>query len=160
MAPSLSSTRRETTGASGATDSLDEAVSPLVKRQEPAATVEMPRPPKVAALDVLEQWGSGGMKKRVLLVVMPSILLAGIAAGCGCGARELSKGEYVSKLNAMCPDFGAREREIGEPQSYGDLVDKEPQILFAQPCRFPHGGVSVVFFRWKRRLSPSLAFAR
>ena len=30
----------------------------------------------------------------------------------------------VSKLNAMCADFSAREQEIGEPQTRADLVEK------------------------------------
>src|SRR5207249_2393725 len=31
----------------------------------------------------------------------------------------------------MCGDFSAREEQIGEPHSYADLSDKEPQILDA-----------------------------
>jgi hypothetical protein len=31
----------------------------------------------------------------------------------------------------MCGDFASREQKIGEPHSYGDLVDKEPLILAA-----------------------------
>jgi hypothetical protein len=71
------------------------------------------------------------LKKRVLLGAARGILAAGLAAGCTDGARESSKEEYVSKLNAMCEDFSAREQEIGEPQTLTDLVEKGPRILDA-----------------------------
>jgi hypothetical protein len=70
-------------------------------------------------------------KKRVLLGAAWGILVAGLAAGCAGGARESSKEEYVSKLNAMCEDFSAREQTIGEPQTLTDLVDMGPRILDA-----------------------------
>ena len=31
----------------------------------------------------------------------------------------------------MCADFGAKEKEIGEPQTLADLVEKGPRILAA-----------------------------
>lgn len=65
-----------------------------------------------------------------MLGVARGMLVAGLAAGCG-GAREPSKQEYVSKLNAMCADFSAREQKIGEPHTLADLVDKGPRILDA-----------------------------
>jgi hypothetical protein len=71
------------------------------------------------------------LKKRVLLGVARGILVVGLAAGCAGGARAPTKQEYVSKLNAMCEDFSAREQEIGEPHTLSDLVDKGPQILDA-----------------------------
>jgi hypothetical protein len=49
----------------------------------------------------------------------------------GCGDDVLSKEEYVSRLNAMCDDFSARERRIGDPQTLADLVEKGPRILDA-----------------------------
>ena len=58
------------------------------------------------------------------------ILVAVVTAGCG-GNEELSKEQYVSKLDAMCADFSEREREIGEPQTPADLVEKGPRILDA-----------------------------
>ncbi len=70
------------------------------------------------------------LKKRVLLGVALGILVAGLAAGCA-GGEEPSNEEYVSKLNAMCEDFSAREQEIGEPHTLADLVDKGPRILDA-----------------------------
>jgi hypothetical protein len=70
------------------------------------------------------------LKKRMFARWGRVILVAGLAAGCA-GARELSKEEYVSKLNAMCKDFSAREQEIGEPRTLADLVDKGPRILDA-----------------------------
>lgn len=58
------------------------------------------------------------------------ILAVVLAAGCA-GAEPLSKEEYVSKLNAACEDFGEREKEIGEPRTLADLVEKGPRILDA-----------------------------
>jgi hypothetical protein len=59
-----------------------------------------------------------------------SVLTAGVAGGCA-SEEELSKQEYVSRLNAMCEDFRAREQEIGEPYTLADLVEKGPRILDA-----------------------------
>ena len=53
-----------------------------------------------------------------------------MAGGCASD-EELSKEEYVSRLNALCEDFSAREQEIGEPHTLADLVDKGPRILDA-----------------------------
>jgi predicted house-cleaning NTP pyrophosphatase (Maf/HAM1 superfamily) len=58
------------------------------------------------------------------------ILVAVLATGCAHGKR-LSKEQYVARLNAMCADFSAKEKEIGEPQSLSDLRTKEPRILEA-----------------------------
>jgi hypothetical protein len=58
------------------------------------------------------------------------ILAALVGAGCG-GDETLSKEEYVSRLNAMCEDFSAREKQIGEPQTIADLATKGPRVLDA-----------------------------
>ena len=70
------------------------------------------------------------MLKKPLLVGVALSVLAGLAGGCA-GDKELSKDEYVSRLNAMCEDFSAREQEIGEPHTLADLVEKGPRILDA-----------------------------
>ena len=70
------------------------------------------------------------VKKEVLLGGVLGILLAALAAGCA-GDEELSREQFVSKLNAMCEDFSEKEREIGEPQTPADLVEKGPRILDA-----------------------------
>jgi hypothetical protein len=70
------------------------------------------------------------LKKRQLVGVALSVLGAGLAGGCASD-EELSKEEYVSRLNAMCEDFSAREQEIGEPHTLADLVEKGPRILDA-----------------------------
>jgi hypothetical protein len=57
-------------------------------------------------------------------------LVAVLAAGCGAG-EPLSKEQYASKLNGMCTDFSTQEKEVGEPQSFADLREKEPLILEA-----------------------------
>jgi hypothetical protein len=70
------------------------------------------------------------LKKQLLVGVALSVLNAGLAGGCASD-KELSKDEYVSRLNAMCEDFSAREQEIGEPHTLADLVEKGPRILDA-----------------------------
>jgi hypothetical protein len=70
------------------------------------------------------------LKRPVLVGVALSVLSAGLAGGCASD-EELSKEEYVSRLNAMCEDFSAREQEIGEPHTLADLVEKGPRILDA-----------------------------
>jgi hypothetical protein len=70
------------------------------------------------------------VKKGVLLGGVLGILVAALTAGCA-GDEELSREQYVSKLNAMCEDFSEKEREIGEPQTPADLVEKGPRILDA-----------------------------
>ena len=50
----------------------------------------------------------------------------------GCGGDEvLNKAQYISELNRMCEDFSEREKEIGDPQTVADLVEKGPLILEA-----------------------------
>ena len=51
-------------------------------------------------------------------------------SGCG-GDETLTKAEYVAKLNAMCEDFAARERKIGEPRTFADLVEKGDRVAEA-----------------------------
>jgi hypothetical protein len=70
------------------------------------------------------------LTKRILLGVVLGGVMAALAGGCG-GDEELSRDEYVAELNAMCEDFSAREKEIGEPQTLGDLVEKGPRIVDA-----------------------------
>jgi hypothetical protein len=65
---------------------------------------------------------------RVLFAVLGVV----VALLTACGENEtLSKGQYVSKLNAMCQDFSKREQAIGEPQSVDDLVEKGPRVVDA-----------------------------
>jgi hypothetical protein len=70
------------------------------------------------------------LKKQLLVAVALGVLNAALAGGCA-SHDELSKEEYVSRLNAMCEDFSAREQEIGEPHTLADLVEKGPRILDA-----------------------------
>ena len=63
---------------------------------------------------------------------MLGVVVVLLAASCGDGGGDsLSKEQYVSELNAMCEDFREREREIGEPRTLDDLVEKGPRILDA-----------------------------
>jgi len=68
------------------------------------------------------------VKKRILLGGVLGILIAVLTPGCSVDGA-LSKEQYVSKLNAMCEDFSKKEKEIGEPQTLADLVEKGPRIL-------------------------------
>ncbi len=67
--------------------------------------------------------------KRVSLIGLAS-LLAALSTGCG-GDQTLTKEQYGSKLSAACEDFVAKEKRIGEPQSFDDLVEKGPRIVAA-----------------------------
>ena len=59
-------------------------------------------------------------------------VLVALSVPTACGEDEaLSKGQYVSRLNAMCRDFSEREKTIGEPQTVEDLVEKGPKVLDA-----------------------------
>lgn len=66
--------------------------------------------------------------KGMLLVI--GMVVAGPLAACG-GDGALTKAEYVSELSAMCRDFSAREKVIGEPETVADLVEKGPRIVEA-----------------------------
>jgi gas vesicle protein len=68
------------------------------------------------------------LKKGVLLGGVLGFLVGVLAAGCA-GGEALTKEQYVSKVNAMCEDFSEKEKEIGEPQTLADLVEKGPLIL-------------------------------
>lgn len=70
------------------------------------------------------------LKKRISFGGVFAILVAGLLAGCA-GDEALSKEQYASRLSAMCADFSAREKEIGEPQTVADLVEMGPRILDA-----------------------------
>ena len=70
------------------------------------------------------------LKKRTVLCGVLGILVSVPSVGC-LGGEALSKEQYVSRLNAMCADFSAKEKEIGEPQTPADLVEKGPRILAA-----------------------------
>lgn len=62
------------------------------------------------------------------LYALCAVLVA--LAGCGNGG-ELSREQYVAKLDAACADFAAREAEIGEPKTVADLVEHGAQIVAA-----------------------------
>jgi hypothetical protein len=47
------------------------------------------------------------------------------------GSDGLTKAEYVARLNAMCRDFAAREKRIGEPRTVADLAERGPRIASA-----------------------------
>jgi hypothetical protein len=58
------------------------------------------------------------------------LVLALAAAGCGGGggSKALSKKEYGSKLDQICTDAAAREKEIGTPSSPAELVKVGPKL--------------------------------
>jgi len=73
-----------------------------------------------------------------------------LLGGCG-GEARLSRAAYVAKLDAMCRDFSARERTIGEPVTAADVAARGGRIAaaFDAAIRDP-----------ARRLRPPAALAR
>jgi hypothetical protein len=67
---------------------------------------------------------------RFLYAALGVLVGVSVPTACG-GSQALSKGQYVSRLNAMCQDFNKREQTIGEPQTVEDLVEKGPRVLDA-----------------------------
>jgi hypothetical protein len=63
----------------------------------------------------------------VVRLVCAVLVALSLATGCG-GSKTLTKAQYVSRLNAMCRDFAAREKAIGNP---GDLANNSPRIADA-----------------------------
>jgi hypothetical protein len=55
------------------------------------------------------------------------LVLTLTAAGCGGGSKTLSKAEYSAKLNQICRDLKAKNKEIGEPSSPAEVA-KGPQL--------------------------------
>jgi hypothetical protein len=60
-----------------------------------------------------------------------SLVLAVVLAGCGGAAARLDRQAYAAKLSAMCQDFSAREKKIGEPHTLDEVAAKGPQIVEA-----------------------------
>jgi outer membrane murein-binding lipoprotein Lpp len=68
------------------------------------------------------------VKKLVLVGAVAALAVA--VAGCGGGgSTTLSKEEYSAKLNQICTDLNAKNKEIGQPNSIPELADKGPQLL-------------------------------
>jgi hypothetical protein len=66
------------------------------------------------------------------LAVGAVLVLTLAAAGCGGGGGgRLSKEEYSAKLNRICADLNAKDKELGEPRSPDELVAKGPQLADA-----------------------------
>jgi hypothetical protein len=70
------------------------------------------------------------METKVLMRVGVLGSFVALLAGCA-GDESISKMQYVSELDEMCEDFREREKEIGDPQTVADLVEKGPRILDA-----------------------------
>jgi hypothetical protein len=64
--------------------------------------------------------------KPILVVALATML-----AGCGGGETKLDRQAYAAKLSAMCEDFAAREKKIGEPHTLDDVAERGPQIVQA-----------------------------
>jgi hypothetical protein len=67
---------------------------------------------------------------RRLLAAALVTALAAPTLGCG-GDAAATKADYVAQLNAMCEDFAARERQIGEPHTLADVAERGQQIASA-----------------------------
>ncbi|HZQ66846.1 MAG TPA: hypothetical protein VFA66_16645 [Gaiellaceae bacterium] len=68
--------------------------------------------------------------RRASLVAVLALVLSAAACGGG-GSKTLSKEEYGSRLNAICKDAAAQEKEIGTPTSPSELVGKGPELRAA-----------------------------
>lgn len=66
--------------------------------------------------------------RRLVLAAVLAALVGVLAAACG-GGKTLSKEEYGSQLNAICADYNAKVKEIGEPTTISEVADKGPQLL-------------------------------
>jgi hypothetical protein len=64
--------------------------------------------------------------KKLAIAALLALALA--ATGCGGGSKTLSKEEYSAKLNQICRDLQAKNKEIGEPSSPAEVVAKGPQL--------------------------------
>jgi hypothetical protein len=64
------------------------------------------------------------------LAIAAVLVLAVAAAGCGGGGggKTLSKEEYSSQLSEICTELNAKNKEIGDPQSVADVVEKGPKL--------------------------------
>jgi hypothetical protein len=59
------------------------------------------------------------------------VVLAVALTACGGAAARLDRQAYAAKLSAMCRDFSAREKRIGEPRTLDDVAVRGPQIVEA-----------------------------
>jgi hypothetical protein len=67
--------------------------------------------------------------RRILVALVGALVVSSLSA---CSNDEtLSREQYVSRLDTMCESFATREREIGEPRTLEDLVEKGPRVLDA-----------------------------
>jgi len=67
--------------------------------------------------------------KNLAIAAVLVLALAVVAAGCGGGGGSaLSKDEYSARLNTICKELNAKNKEIGEPNSLDELVQKGPQL--------------------------------
>jgi hypothetical protein len=54
-----------------------------------------------------------------------------VVAGCGGDGGKLDRRAYAAKLSALCADFSAREKKIGEPHTFAEVAERGPQIIKA-----------------------------
>jgi hypothetical protein len=67
---------------------------------------------------------------KSLCALLGVLVALSVPTACG-GSGTLSKGEYVSRLNALCRDFSSREKTIGEPQTIDDLAERGAMVADA-----------------------------
>ena len=68
------------------------------------------------------------MKKLVMCAAMTVLAVAAAGCGGGGGGSALSKDEYSARLNHICQELNAKNKEIGEPNSVEDVVQKGPKL--------------------------------
>ncbi len=58
--------------------------------------------------------------RTLRLAVLP-VATALVLSSTGCGDEPLSKAEYVKQADAICKDYAARQKKLGEPKSVKDI---------------------------------------
>jgi len=59
-----------------------------------------------------------------------ALLAAAAISAAGCGSKTPAQ-RYAAKVDAMCADFAAREKTIGEPRTQADLAARGDRIVAA-----------------------------
>jgi hypothetical protein len=57
------------------------------------------------------------------------VVLALAAAACGGGGKPLSAKDYSAKLNAICTDLNAKQKELGTPGTLPEFGDKGSKLI-------------------------------
>jgi hypothetical protein len=68
------------------------------------------------------------VKKLVMCAALTVLAIAAAGCGGGGGGSALSKDEYSARLNTICEELNEKNKEIGEPGSVEQVVQKGPEL--------------------------------